>query len=162
MSATAGPRAGIDGAVYRNTGSAGSPTWVEIEKVKDVIPGMAWDMVEAGSRETVAKLYEKTRIDLGAQLVARADAADAGYQALYDAALSKTAQLDLLVLDGPITEEGASGFRAMWKVNVSGGPTQGIDELQYTTFDLKGSWHATIKPRTVDVGASSALTEVAF
>ena len=30
MAATAGAKAGIDGAVYRNTGTYGSPTWTEM------------------------------------------------------------------------------------------------------------------------------------
>lgn len=161
MAATEGPRAGIDGAAYRNTGTAGSPTWAEIDNIKDVAPATPWDLQEAGSRETKAKLYAKTRQDIGYQVVARADSADLGYQALWDAACSPN-PIDLLVLDGPLTEEGASGYRAYWNVNASGGPTQGADEMQYTTFDLKPAWNGTILPKIADVGASSAVTYTAI
>lgn len=163
MAATEGPRTGIDGATYRNTGSDGSPTWVEITAIRDVSgAAMVWDMGEASSRASRAKLYKKMMGDLKPQLVTRADAVDAGYQALYDSSQSPTSTLDLLVLDGPITEEGACGFRSYWNVNVSTPPTQGAGEIQYTTFELSPAFNTARFPSTVDVGASSALTLTAF
>lgn len=159
MAATAGPKSGIDGAVYRNTGSYATPVWAEIDQIRDVTPGQGWDMGDASVRATRAKLYHKTQQDIAPQVVCRADDADAGYQALYDAAVHPTLTLDLLVLDGPLTREGSSGFRADFLVNASGGPTQGAGDVQYTTFDLRPGFAAAGQfPKIVDVGAASATT----
>jgi hypothetical protein len=163
MPATAGVRTGIDGAVYRNSGTDGSPTWVEIDIIRDVSgAGAVWDMGDASSRASRAKLYKKTQADIRPQLVARADSADTGYQALYDAANSPAGTLDLLVLDGPLTEDGATGFRSYWNVNISTPPTQGAGEIQYTTFELSPAWNSNRYPSVCDVGAASALTLTAL
>lgn len=145
---------GAAGRVYRNSGSYGSPTWVAVNLVKDATPSMPWDMVEAGARETRAKLYAKARADLSVQLVVRADDADTGFNALADAAVSPTTLLDLLVLDGLISVEGVRGFRAHWNVNLTGQP-QDIDNVIYDTFELKPGWNSAGYPSTVIMGATS-------
>ena len=117
-------------------------------------------MGDASSRQTKAKLYKKTQIDVGAQVVARADDADAGYQFLYDNHWLDVPQ-DVLVLDGPLTEEGAAGVR--FHANVSfAGVSQGAGDVQYGTFDLKPAYSALGVPKVVDVGASSSLTFTAI
>jgi hypothetical protein len=160
MAAASAVKTGIDGVVLRNSGTYGSPTLVEIDRVRDVIPAFPWDMVDASSRASPVKLYEKTQTDWSVQLVVRADDADTGAQALYDAAMSKT-KLDLVVLDGPVTEEGAAGVRAHWHVSLSG-TSQGAGDVQYWTFDLKPSFHTDGVPKIADVGAASAVTYTAL
>ena len=157
MAATSAVKPGIGGRVYRNTATYGSPTWTAQQSVKDCTPSIPWDMQEAGSRETRAKLYAKTRADLGVQLVMRADDAATDFNAFADAAVSPTAVLDLLILDGLISVEGVRGFRAEWNVSLSGQP-QEIDGVIYDTFDLKPAWSSNGYPRTVVMGAASAPT----
>lgn len=161
MAAAAGVKPGIDGALYRNTGTYGSPTWTEVTLVKDVTPRRQWDMQEAGSRETKAKLMAKTRIDVGAQAVVRTDCANAGYQALYDASNSSSSLLDMLILDGPLTQEGAAGVRGHFNVNSTGAP-QEADGIIYETFDLAPGWSSEGYPSAIDVGSGSAITAVAY
>lgn len=161
MAAASAVKPGIDGAVYRNSGTYGSPTWAEITLIRDVSPSFPWDMADASSRTHKAKLYAKTMIDIGAQLVVRADDADAGYQALFDAAMSSTTLMDMLVLDGPITTEGSMGVRCHFNVNESG-QSQGAGDVIYTTFDLKPGYHTDGDPKKIEVGATSTLTATAF
>lgn len=161
--AAAGVKVGIKGVVYRNTGTYGSPTWTACPLIRDVTPNFPWDMVDASVRGSRAKLYAKTQIDLGAQVVMRADDADTDYAAWVDAAVSATAKLDLLILDGPITAEGARGVRAEFLVSMST-QAQNIGDVVYSTFDVKPAVGTTITnyPSTVVMGASSDPTFTAL
>lgn len=161
MAAASAPKAGIDGAVYRNTGTYGSPTWTEITNVRDVSPAFPWDMGDASSRATPVKLYRKTQTDWSTQVVVRTDDADAGYQALYDSAMGAGLPIELMVLNGPVTEEGAAGVRAHWNVSLAG-TAQGAGDVQYDTYDLKPGFHTDGVPKVVDVGTASALTYTAL
>lgn len=151
---------GINGGLYRNTGSYSTPTWVEITAVRDVTPNAPWDMGDASSRGSRAKLSAKTQMDLSVSAVVRANPADAGYSALYDSSIG-TGLLDLLVLNGKLTVEGAKGFRAEWNVS----PTtqdQAIGGVIYDTFEMKPGYSSNGAPKTAVVGASSAVTYTAI
>ena len=162
MSTVSANKPGIGGRLYRNSGTYGSPTWAQIDRVKDVTPSMPWDMVEAGSRATRAKLYMKARTDLSIQVVCKADDADAGYGALRDAAVSPTTVVDCLILDGAITIEGARGWRGEFLVNLTGQP-QEIDGSIYDTFELKPTFTTNAAgPSTVVMGATSTPTFTAL
>lgn len=157
MAAASSVKVGVAGKAYRNAGTYGSPTWTVMGLVKDVTPSMPWDMVEAGARETRAKIYAKARADLGVSMVMRADDADTGFNAVADAAMSPTAVLDIMFLDAAITFEGARGFRAEWLINLTGQP-QEIDGSIYDSFDCKPAWTSNGYPSTVKMGATSAPT----
>lgn len=161
MAATSAVKTGIAARAYRNTGTYGSPTWTALNLIKDARSPKPWDMVEAGSRETRAKLVAKTRIDLSPQLVVRADDADAGYAALVAAAISPTTLVDMMILDGPVTTEGVRGVRAEWHVSQTEQP-QEADGVIYDTFDLKPGWSSNGYPSSVAVGTASACTFTAF
>lgn len=160
MAAASAVKPGIKGGVYRNTGTYGSPTWTEITLVKDNSGQIVWDFHEAGARQTNVKLYAKGRVDIPHTLVVRADDADAGYGALADAAVSQTAVVDLLIIDGKITTEGARGVRGEWLVNIS--KDEQIDGVIYPSFEIKPTWSANGYPKSVVMGASSTPTLTAF
>lgn len=162
MPAASANKPGVGGRAYRNTGTYGSPTWGPEGMVKDATPSMPWDMAEGGSRATRAKTYMKTRADLSISVVMKADDADSGYLAWRAAAVSPTAVLDLLILDGLISVEGVHGFRGEFLVNLTGQP-QEIDGSIYDTFELKPSWTTNAPgPSTVIMGASSTPTFTAL
>lgn len=159
--AAAGVKAGIAAKAYRNTGTYGSPTWTAADLVRDVQPAFPWDMVDASSRATRAKLYGKTQIDLAIQLVVRADDADTAYQAFVDAAFSPTTLIDMMILDGPVTAEGARGVRAHFNFSLSGQP-QDAGSIVYSTFDIKPGYSTDGVPKSVSMGAASAPTFTSF
>lgn len=160
MAAAGGAKAGIDGAVYRNTGTYGSPTWAEVTAVRNVNPAYPWDMGDASARATNVKLFRKTQADWSLSFDVRCDDLDAGYQAVYDNAFLPATLLDMMFLNGPITEEGAAGVRFHANLSISG-TTQGIGDVQYDTFDAKPGYHTDGVPKVVDVGTASALTYTA-
>jgi hypothetical protein len=156
MAATDGVRTGIGCKMYRNTGSYGTPTWTEIGHVRDVSAGAPWDLVDASIRAARVKVYAATQVDFAISAVVRKNDADAGYQALRAAADEGTA-LDLLVLDGAVTNEGARGFRAHFIPSLTG-QDQAIGAVVYDTFDLKPSYSVDGNPKYAVVGASSSVT----
>jgi len=162
MAAADAMKPGIGGVVYRNTGTYVTPTWTPQSLVKDVRVPAPWDMAEAGSRETRAKLYMKTRVDLGGfSVTMRATDANAGYLAFRAAAVSPTSVLDLLILDGAIATEGVHGFRAEFLASLTDEP-QEIDGSIYDTFDLKPAWTANGYPSSVIMGTASSPSFTAF
>ena len=147
-------KTGIGCGVYRNTGTFGTPTFTLQTEVQSVTPTSPWDWVEASSRASAAKLYGKSLMDLSFQIVMRADDLDAGWEAFMAAANSRTAVLDLLILNGLISVEGVRGFRAELLVSCDTEP-QDIGGSVMTTFTLKPTPTTNGYPRTVIMGASS-------
>lgn len=161
MAEASAVKVAILAAVYRNAGTYGTPTWTFIGLVRDVTPSMKWNRSDASARQTKAVLQAKTQMAISGQIVVRADDADAGYQALFDAAMATSASaLDLMILDGLITVEGAKGVRA--HMNLDFVQNQSIGEVIYTTFDYDPAWHADGYPSKVEMGAASAATFTAF
>lgn len=161
MAETSIVKAGINGVVYRNAGSYGTPTWTAITLVRNVSPSIRWDKGDASIRATKAKLSHKTQVAISGTIECRADDADAGYQALFDAAVGgSTAAADLLILDGPVTAEGAKGVRA--HMNLDFEQNQAISDVIYTTFAYEPAWHASGYPSYVEMAASSVATITAF
>lgn len=161
MAAASFTKAGIAGVTYRNTGSYGSPSWTAQDFVRDVSPATPWDMVDASIRASRAKLFGKTQIDISGQLVMKADNANAGYQAFFDASQSPTAVLDLLILDGAIADEGAMGVRAEFNISFAS-QSQGAGDVIYTTFDYKPAYTTNGYPKSVKMGAASTPTFTAL
>lgn len=147
--------------VYRNTGTYGSPTWTEITLVRDGSISGKWNRSDASARQTKAVLQAKTQMAITGSLTVRADDADAGYQALFDAAMDVSDSApDLLMLDGAITVEGAKGFR--FHANLDFEQDQSIGNVIYTTFALDPAWNTGGYPSYAEVGASSTVTYTAF
>lgn len=147
--------------VYRNTGTYGSPTWTEIGLVRDGSISAKWNRSDASARQTKAVLQAKTQMAITGSLVVRADDADAGYQALFDASMAVSDSApDLLMLDGAITVEGAKGFR--FHANLDFEQDQSIGNVIYTTFALDPAWNTGGYPSYAEVGASSTVTYTAF
>lgn len=163
MAAVSAMKPGIGGVVYRNTGTYGTPVWVAQSLVKDVKLPVAWDFAEAGSRETRAKLFVKTRADVSASITMRVDDANVGYLAFRANAVNNNpnAVLDLMILDGLITVEGVHGIRAEFTLSV-GDHSEDIDGSIYDTFDCKPAWTANGYPSSVIMGAASTPAFIAF
>jgi hypothetical protein len=156
MAATAGPKPGIKGAVLRNTGTYGSPTWTEFDLVKDVSFPPAWDIADASSRQTRVKLNAKTMMGCVVGISVRQDDADTGYVAIDDAHYEDTV-IDMLVLSGPLTTEGSRGVRMHFIVNKTA-EDQSSGAIIYSQYDLLPAFSTEGDPKWIKVGAASALT----
>lgn len=161
MAETAAVMPGILGKVYRNAGTYGSPTWTAITLVRNVSTSAKWNRGDSSIRGTRAVLQEKTQVAVSGSIECRADPADAGYQALFDAAVgSSTAALDLLILNGPVSQEGAKGVRA--HMNLDFEEDHNVDGVIYTRFAFDPAWHSAGYPSYVEMGAASSPTITAW
>lgn len=156
MAAERGVKLGIKAVIYRNTAGYGSPSWAAMTSVRDLTVTPPWDMVEANTRASRVKLWAKTMLDLGFQVSVRKDDASTDAVALLQASMTDDVT-DFLVLDGPITTEGSTGFRAHMLVNLST-EDQGANAVIYDTYDLKPGFSEDGTPKYVTIGASSAIT----
>ncbi len=105
-------RLGKDAKVYRNSATYLSPSWVEIDVVKDAslkVDAGEWDGSRRGSSgwKQAARTMKNAEIELDMVFVP----ADAGYVALRNAFLAGTL-LDMVVLTGLISVDDNEGLRA--------------------------------------------------
>lgn len=154
MSAQSQLLPGINCGLYLNGGTYGTPVWADQTLAKSAKPGFPWDFAGADWRETPIKLYAKTQVDIGYQVMMRADPASTTYAAWVAAHWSRTQTLDLLILNSRITTEGARGVRGEFLVSISD-EAQEIEGIVYTTFDLKPTLTPNGVPVSVVMGAAS-------
>lgn len=126
---------GLKCTMSLNGGSFASPTWTEVKSVSDFALKAAWDKGEANSRETRIKLALKTMLDLGFTGKLRsANSNDASYATIY-AALLTDAMLDLMILNGPASQNGVTGFRVSCQV-FSANEDQGLGVVVYDEIEF--------------------------
>lgn len=142
---------GIDGKIYRNTGTYGSPVWNEIPNCKDLslnIEAAEADVTTRGNGgwEAVAAALLKGSIEFGMLY----DTSDADYTALQTAFLARTA-IEFAVMDGSMTSGAHKGFRMTCAI-LKFGRSEKNTEAMMTEVSLKPTYAAN---------APSALTGTA-
>lgn len=101
-----------DAKLYYNTGSYASPTWSEIDNVKDLT--LSQDKGEVDLTTRASGGYEETGdglISISVEFSMLYDTAEAYFGALEQAFTNKTA-VEFAVMDGPIATTGSEGLRA--------------------------------------------------
>jgi len=104
-------RLGIESVLYLNGGTYGSPTWGALTFINDLTVNNQWDKADANSRASRIKQAVKTLLGLswtGTILVP--GETDADYTTIINAMNADTV-LDIMVLNGPNTENGVRGYR---------------------------------------------------
>jgi glucan phosphorylase len=101
---------GIDCKAFRNTGTYATPAWTEVALVRDATLNLEWENVDAPSRASRVKEMLKTIVGVDADLSVKASDTDAGYIALWDAAMGQNS-IDMLFLNGGTAQNGARGVR---------------------------------------------------
>jgi predicted secreted protein len=113
---------GIVGKAYRNTGTFGTPVWVEMVNVGDITQSAEKEMAEVPTRAGggwKAKIGGLKDGDLEFQIVPQFDddgvLDDDDYLALLDSFNDGT-PIDIAIMDGDITQVGMRGKRAAYEV----------------------------------------------
>jgi hypothetical protein len=98
---------------------------------------MNWTTAPAGDRGQGVTASAKTRVNCNATGRLRVDDDDAGYQVFLAAALSRDAELDLMILNGSQSSNGATGVRGLFQINRFD-ENQGADTVLYrdTSMDV--------------------------
>jgi hypothetical protein len=138
--------AGGAAGIYWNSGTYLSPTWVEQTQVKDVSPKFPWKMPDASARSSAVALVVKANMDLEVEVTMRADPLEPQYVTAPTAtgptagwtnnAYSRTANVDMLILNAKLSVVGAAGVRANFLISEDQEP-QEIEGAVIATFKLK-------------------------
>lgn len=109
-------RLGKDAKAYRNTNTYGSPTWVEIDIVKDATLSLDKGEFDGSRRGSGGwKQSAGTMKSAEIELDILHKPGDAGYEALRDSFLNNTV-IDMAIMDGNILTSGSEGLRAEMEV----------------------------------------------
>jgi hypothetical protein len=126
---------GLEAKLYRNIATWATPTWVEIENVKDLSLGIEKSEAEASNRvsewQTVRGALKSGTVEFNMIY----DPSDADWTAIKDAFLNNTA-IDCAVMDGDITVADNEGLRAEFEV-LKWSHTQNLEEVLMTEVSLK-------------------------
>lgn len=149
-------RLGIDGKVYRNTGTYGTPTWTEITLVKDVQVSPTWSKADSSSRASKVMSDVKAQLALAFTISVKVSLTDAGYIALMDSFVDPDGVIDMLVLNGDTATNGVEGWR--FDAGVFGASEdQSIGAALYRDFDIGPSGHAVNVSKRVTVAAGAPV-----
>jgi predicted secreted protein len=134
-------RLGMEGKLYRNTGTYAAPVWAEIGNVKDLTLNLekgeadVTTRANGGWRATVATLKEGS-----IEMSMLWNSSDAGFTAIKDAWFSNT-PIEMAVLDGPVNVPGSQGLRASFAV-IKFGREENLTEAMSVPVSLKPTYAA--------------------
>lgn len=146
---------GLNAKAYRNSGSYGSPTWLEMTLISDLSVNPSWEEADASARESRIKQTVKTLMALEISGKMKKKLGDDNYDALMNAMLSDDT-LDLLILDGDRETEDVRGWRADFQV-FSANEDQSMTNVLFEEFTLKPSITEN-PPKAVLVNSGGSLT----
>jgi hypothetical protein len=129
-------RLGRNGKLYYNSGTYGSPTWVEITRARDVNINKSKAESDASSRATVFALSKGAQLILDISFDYQdSDAADTVHDALR-ASYNDSSAIEILVLNGSKDTAGSKGYRLSMEVMTYNEP-QPLTGSQTSQFVLK-------------------------
>ncbi len=103
---------GYNAKLYRNTGTHGSPTWVEMTNVKDLTLNMDLDEADVTTRGNAGwKANVATLLDGSIEFEMVYDPTDASFTAVQTAFFTRAA-IEFAAMDGPIATTGSQGLKA--------------------------------------------------
>lgn len=126
---------GIEGKLYRNTGSWASPVWNEIPNVKDLSLGLEKGEADASSRFTKWKLTRGAMKEATIEWGMIRDSTDADWLALHTAWLADTV-VGFAVADGPIATAGTMYFKVECEI-LKFSHTENMEEVMITEVSIK-------------------------
>ena len=107
---------GMNGKLYRNTGTYEAPAWEEIANAKDVTLSLETGEADVTTRANNGwKASKATLKDGSVEFEMVWDTEDEGFSAIQAAFFANTS-IELAVMDGDIETEGAQGLRATFSV----------------------------------------------
>lgn len=131
------PRLGVLSKFYVNTGSWDVPVWTELPLISDCNVNGSWDEGEASARLSRVKSSEPTMLGLEITGKIRVKGAETLVPFLaMQAAYYNDEPVDLLVLNGSLTDVGADGYRSEFKI-FTWSEDQSLGAVLYKDFSVK-------------------------
>lgn len=133
-------RVSIDAKLYRNTGSIASPTFVEVDNVRDVSVPQEWSTAEFKTRARDHVRHRKTLAERTCSVQMEHDPAasadNTAFEAFRDAFQSQTSTVILAILDADEGTTGSQGLHAFFqctKMDVN----QELEDATLYDFEFK-------------------------
>jgi hypothetical protein len=124
---------GVNAKLYKNTGTRGSPTWVDLSFVQDLTLNMGYDKIMAVSRGS--RVNKEVKGNMTVSITGKIlDTNSTAYVTLWGEAVAPDAILDLLVLNGSRTKAGSRGLRFDGQVMLASEP-QGRSDIIAPDFE---------------------------
>ena len=101
---------GVNSKLYYNSGTYGSPTWVEVSLIADLAVNPQWDEHDVSTRGSRVKSMKKTMLGIEVSGRLKKKPGDTTYAKFVDGIVSDDT-LDVLVLDGARDANNARGWR---------------------------------------------------
>jgi len=137
-------RRGIDACLYRNLGTYAAPNWSEVGNLRDVTVNRSKQKADATTRANAgwaASVGTLKEGSIDAQMTVKRTA-DAHFEAFEDSYNNST-PVELLILNGPITESGVTGLRATFEVmDMTENQPMGDIQTADITLEIAPSDHA--------------------
>lgn len=148
---------GIDCVLYYNTGTFGSPTWVEVSNVSDVQVSGAWNSGDGSTRATRVMKEGRTQLPLSitGKMLADKGTPYVAFRTAY-LAVGASGIIDILCLDGPSDSNGSDGVRFEAEVH-DWSRSEGLGDLVFRDFMLKPSIFGSNAVQSVVVSAGSPV-----
>lgn len=148
---------GIDCVLYYNSGTFGSPTWVECDMVSDVQVSAAWNSGDGSTRATRVVKEGRTQLPLSisGKMIADKSTAYVAFRTAFLAAGS-SGIIDIMCLDAPSTSNGADGFRFEAEVH-DWSRSEGLGDVVFRDFVLKPSIFGSNAVQSVVVASGAPV-----
>lgn len=146
MPVTRTVRIGLDGYLYRNSGSYASPTWEHMKHVKDLSIAVEVNEVDASDRDSVFALIEKGLVQFTVEFDYRYANGDAEWAALITEVLSRGGGAEFAIMDGDITDTGEVGWRMTAHV-MAANQSQELETAMALSITLKPAANADGNPQ---------------
>lgn len=138
----------FEGHLYRNSGTAGSPTWNELDQIKDVSVDLPLSEKEVTTRgDGSVKRYHPGQMDPTIEFKILKDAADSDYTAL-KAAFEGRTLVDVAFTDAAVEigTAGAKYFRCPCKIFSFKTEESDLDDAQFVSVKLRPCKSADVTP----------------
>lgn len=138
-------RLGINAKMYyASGGSWDSETWTVLDRVENLSYEIVWDTTPSSDRGTGLKTEAKTMVGVNATGRIKINESDTAYLAFIAFAIIRT-PVNLLILNGASTDNGAAGVKGYFNVKMSG-ESQGMGDVGYKNFTLSAAFNSTSNP----------------
>lgn len=135
-------RLGMEAKLFRNTGTAESPTWTEIANVRDVTLNLEKGEADVTTRANGGwRATRGTLKDASIEFQMVWDPGDAGFAAI-QAAFFSGDPIELAVMSGPMDDDDSEGLRAVCDV-MTFSRNEALEEAILVDVTVKPTYSAT-------------------
>jgi hypothetical protein len=146
-------RVAILAKAYRNTGTHGAPTWVEVPEFQNVtLAGPTFNQVDDMTRESPVETKSPVSVNIDVTARLKVKAANTNYETIMDAIWAAT-PIDMMFLTGAEDQNGSRGVRAAYRFSMS--EDQSIGNVLYE--DLTGVPSDEFPPEYAKVTAGAPV-----